>query len=535
MSRSKILLFILCVFALLAALWYVFPQKGLEVGGVKLRFPCYESYLSELQDTAATVNVDSVLLAVQKSYEMPEGSRDSLRYYYGYINGNPNRICLPEGDYTFFDPLFEEAGSAADSARTVRILHYGDSQLEMDRISAVLREKLQQRFGGSGPGMVPIVQRIPTVSLSQSAKGNLTRYAMVGDSLSRRAEHKRYGPLTQFVQVRGDGTFSFTRTKNRYAQERARSISRVSVLLGQNSEGFSATVQCDTLSPMRVQQDSASSEVSILSWDFPAEVQRGSIRFEGDAEIYGIALDDRRGGITVDNVALRGSAGYIFSSIDRKVMRESFSLTDTRLIILQFGGNAVPGLSSRKGISAYVRKIVSQFGYFREVAPQALLMFIGPADMCTSIDGETLTWPLLPDLCDSLKVNCLRNGVAYWDTFSVMGGAGSMKKWAEHSPPLGGPDLIHFTHRGAVEIGNALSSAMLLYHDFYLLRRELSDERVAEYMEQLRGEESVRGEEGVTGEESVRSEETMRGKSARGETVSAEGVKEVEKEEEGTI
>lgn len=533
MSRSKTLLFILSVLVLLAALWYVFPQKGVELCGVKLRFPNYESYLAELQDTAATVNVDSVLLSVQKSYEMPEGSRDTLRYYYDYINGNPNRISLPGEDYTFFDPLFEAADGVTDSsagsstiraadssaisaaistadssaisatasARTVRILHYGDSQLEMDRISAVLREKLQQRFGGSGPGMVPMVQRIPTVSLSQSASGNLTRYAMVGDSLTRKAEHKRYGPLTQFTLVSGNGSFSFARTKNRYSQERVKSISRVSVLLGQNSEGFAATLKCDTLPPMSAQIDSAGGGVSLLSWDLPAEAERGSISFEGDAEIYGIALDDRRGGVTVDNVALRGSAGYIFSSIDRKVMRESFALTDTRLIILQFGGNAVPGLSSRKGISAYVRKIVSQFGYFREVAPQARLMFIGPADMCTSIDGETVTWPLLPELNDSLRVNCLKNGVAYWDTFSVMGGAGSMKKWAAHSPALGGPDLIHFTHRGAVEIGNALSSALLLYHDFYLLRRELSDERVAEYMEQLRREDA--GEDGDAGDAGV--------------------------------
>ena len=486
MSRSKILAFLFAVFALLFALWYFFPSKGVEVGGLKLRYPSYESYLAELQDTTMEVNVDSVLLAVQKSYEMPEGSRDTLRYYFDYINGNPNRISLPGDDYTFFDSLFVDATHAADSGRTLRILHYGDSQLEMDRISAVLRERLQQRFGGSGPGMVPMIQRIPTVSLAQNASGSLTRYAMVGDSLTRKAEHKRYGPLTQFTQVSGQGTFSFSRTKNRYSQERVKSISKVSVLLGQNSAGFTANIKCDTLPAMRAQIDSAIDGVTLLSWDLPCDVERGSITFEGDAEIYGVALDDRRGGITVDNVALRGSAGYIFSSINREVMRESFAKTDTRLIILQFGGNAMPGLSSRKGISSYVRKIVMQFDYFKAVAPGAQLMFIGPADMCKSVDGELVTWPLLSDLNDSLKVNCLKNGVAYWDTFSVMGGAGSMKKWAAHSPALGGPDHIHFTHLGAVEIGNALSASLLLYHDFYRLRQELSDEKVARYMTHLR-------------------------------------------------
>ena len=84
----------------------------------------------------------------------------------------------------------------------------------------------------------------------------------------------------------------------------------------------------------------------------------------------------------------------------------------------------MPGIASKKAISSYVRKIVMQFDYFKEVAPEARLMFIGPADMCKSEDGNLITWPLLPQLNDSLKVNCLKNGVAYWDTFNVMGGNG---------------------------------------------------------------------------------------------------------------
>ena len=195
---------------------------------------------------------------------------------------------------------------------------------------------------------------------------------------------------------------------------------------------------------------------------------------------------DGKGGVTVDNVALRGCAGFIFSSINRQVMKESFAKMDTRLIILQFGGNAMPGIASKKAISSYVRKIVMQFDYFKEVAPEAQLMFIGPADMCKSEDGNLITWPLLPQLNDSLKVNCLKNGVAYWDTFNVMGGQGSMRKWVSHNPALAGPDHIHFTHKGALEIGNALAKSFILYHDFYKLRQELSDEAVGIYLRDMR-------------------------------------------------
>ena len=485
MKQSKVLLFFLSVFLMLFIVWLVYPVKGVQVGDLKLRFPSYQAYLADLQDSTEDVNVDSVLLAVQKSYEMVEGSTDTLRYYYDYITSNPNRICLPEDDYTFFDSLFVEMAAAADSGRTVRILHYGDSQLEMDRISAVLRQDLQERFGGSGPGMVPMIQRIPTVSLSQNASGSLTRYAMVGDSLTRKASHKRYGPLTQFTDVSGNGTFTFTRTKNRYSQELVKSISKVSVLLGQNSAGFEMALKCDTLPVRKTVIDSAKAEVSMVTWELPCDVEKGTISFSGNAEIYGIMLDGK-GGVTVDNVALRGCAGFIFSSINRQVMKESFDKTDTRLIILQFGGNAMPGIASKKAISSYVRKIVMQFDYFKEVAPEARLMFIGPADMCKSVDGNLITWPLLPQLNDSLKVNCLKNGVAYWDTFNVMGGPGSMRKWVSHNPALAGPDHIHFTHKGALEIGNALAKSFILYHDFYKLRQELSDEAVGIYLRDLR-------------------------------------------------
>ncbi len=485
MKQSKVLLFFLSVFLILFAVWLIYPSKGIQVGGLKLRFPSCQAYLADLRDSTVEVDVDSVLLAVQKSYEMVEGSTDTLRYYYDYITSNPNRICLPEDDYTFFDSLFVEMASAADSGRAVRILHYGDSQLEMDRISAVLRQDLQERFGGSGPGMVPMIQRIPTVSLSQSASGSLTRYAMVGDSLTNKASHKRYGPLTQFTEVSGNGTFTFNRTRNRYSQELVKSISKVSVLLGNNSAGFGMTLECDTLPVRKAVIDSAGSGVSLISWDMPRDVVKGTIRFSGNAEIYGVMLDGK-GGVAVDNVALRGCAGYIFSSINRQVMRESLAKSDTRLIILQFGGNAMPGIASRKAISSYVKKIVMQFDYFKEVAPGAQLMFIGPADMCKSEDGNQVTWPLLPQLNDSLKVNCLKNGVAYWDMFNVMGGPGSMRKWVSHSPALAGPDHIHFTHQGALEIGNALARSFLLYHDFYKLRQELSDEAVGMYLSNLR-------------------------------------------------
>lgn len=482
MKLYKIFLFFIAVFALLFACWYFFPSEGVDVGGVKLRFPSYEAALEDLRNGDSAVDVDSVLLAVQKGYEMVREQGDTLDFYKDYLTANPNRIHLPGDDYTFFDSLFEELDTAAAAGRLIRIAHYGDSQLEMDRISSMLREMLQERFGGSGPGMVPILKPMSSVSISQNTTGSLTRYALVADTLSRWSSTHRYGPLTRYAVLTGEARFNFRRAENRYAQERVRAISKVSVLFGHNASGLKMSLKCDTLSLLTASVDSSINGVSVVSWDLPKQVRGGSLTLNGTAEIYGIMLDGGPG-VTVDNVAMRGCSGTIFSGIDSTSLRQSYEKTDTRLIILQFGGNAMPGISSRKAISIYMGKLEKQFSYFKGVAPWAKILFVGPADMSKSVNGSLVTWPLLPDLNDSLKVHCLQNGIAYWDTFNMMGGVGSMKQWVNHNPQLAGPDYIHFTTKGAAEVGSALAKSLLLYDDFRRLRLTLSDQAVSEYMD----------------------------------------------------
>ena len=102
--------------------------------------------------------------------------------------------------------------------------------------------------------------------------------------------------------------------------------------------------------------------------------------------------------------------------------------------------------------------ITEQFDYLHEVAPDVKLLFVGPSDMGKSRGGKITSWPLLNELNDSLKVNCLRHGVAYWDTFDVMGGTGSVSTWVNHSPAFVGPDFIHFTTKGANESSITIST-----------------------------------------------------------------------------
>ncbi len=488
MKPIRILLFIFSVLFILSTAWYFYPAEGFAIGGMTLRFP---SFAEDSAPVKEEVDVDNVLNQVNKSFEMTVSDNllDSLRYYRSYLKENPNRIYLPNDDYTYFDPLFKQLENARATGKTYRVMHYGDSQIEMDRITSVLRQNLQEFFGGSGPNMIPAVQPVATISVSQHASG-LSRYAVYGDSSNQRASHNRYGVMSQFSQVTGSGSVTFSRTKHSQAFDKAKEISSVSVLLGKNSQGFTVTLKCDTLKTEPKVLDT-NEGVSLIRWDLPANVQKGTINFKGNAEIYAILLDGKPG-VAVDNVALRGCSGTIFTRINEATMRQSFDQLDTRLIIMQFGGNRMPGITSTKNITSYMGELEKQINYMKRVAPKATLLFIGPADMGRSYNGKMGTWRGLPELNDSIRAMALRNNVAYWDMFHVMGGEGSMAQWVKHKPALAGPDYIHFTFKGAQEIGSDLAKSFTTYYDFYKLRQHVPSNEVIEFINLDPKEDSIR-------------------------------------------
>ena len=477
MKARQVLLFILSVCLMLGAVWAVFPAEGVRIGGKRLRFASYQGHLRDLQERK--LDLDSLLMAKQRRFKMQQ---DTLAYYREFFYEDPDRIYLPDDDYTFFDPVFQAFERARKEGKTVRVVHYGDSQIELDRISSNLRDALQERFGGEGTGMFPALTRTPMASISRSTSGGMAGFPMVGDSLTRRAGHNRYGPLSQVVSVQGSGTVSLRALRQKSTLERVKHFSSVSVLYGRASDDFAVTAQSDTLKPRPVtkKQDG----LVWITWKFSKPVDKATLRFTGSAEVYGIATDGRAG-VTVDNVPLRGSTGTILTRIDKDLMKNAYLLDDTRLIILQFGGNFVPAAGSSKAISGYMDKVRDQIAWFQEAVPGGKVLFIGPSDMAAwdEEDGRLHTYRRLAEVVDSLKAVTLKCGAAYWDLYGMMGGANSMPQWVRHKPALAGPDYVHFTPAGAKVVGETLSQSLLTFYDFYDLRKTLPSELVEQSME----------------------------------------------------
>jgi lysophospholipase L1-like esterase len=170
--------------------------------------------------------------------------------------------------------------------------------------------------------------------------------------------------------------------------------------------------------------------------------------------VYGVSLETPTG-VIVDNIPMRGCSGTIFTKIDSALLSDFYRETNTRLIILQFGGNMIPQTENPSTISGYVRNTLrQQVRYLRACAPDASILFIGPSDMSTRIDGKMATYPLLPYMDRLLKKMAEEEQVAYWSMYDAMGGENSMVRWVEVG--LAGSDYVHFTRAGANKVGKQL-------------------------------------------------------------------------------
>lgn len=468
MRPARILLFIVMVFTLLACLSVFYPQPGIEVCGLTLRFASPQRALGPSHRSGATAadrlrEVEATMHAHVDSAALADSLReaDTLRYYTDFFERSPARISCPGNDHTFFDAFFDRLDNAR--TRPVDIFHYGDSQIEGDRISGSLRRRLQSRFGGNGPGVVPAVQLIPQAGFVQTASDTLTSF-FGGGMMGRRSPTRRYGVVAQ--QVAFDSPSDTVRLS--FATRHGRGFRHVTLFAGCVDSSLRAHLTTDAGSMGRRSLGTATRlQTMTWSWDRPAT--RFDIDLCGRAEIYGLSIDVGRG-VSLTNVPLRGSDGTFFTRMDAENLRSMFDCFDVGMLILEFGGNALPILSDTADVERYCQGFGRQIDLMHRLCPEATILVIGPADMSVKVDGELQTHPLLEPLIDRMREVTLEGGAAFWNMYEVMGGRNSMPVWVDNKPAWAAPDYIHFTSKGAARIADVLWQTLMMYYDYKSLK-----------------------------------------------------------------
>ncbi|MCF8352167.1 MAG: hypothetical protein K9H15_13455 [Bacteroidales bacterium] len=455
----------------------LFPEEGIRLGkDTDLRFISARSLLSD--DTFDTPYTDS-LISQSEFTDDPEapflarpGFRDTIQLLQtdavtdmedsirlvpvltdsmvqARIERIGKRVFPLEYPIEFREELqtfFRRAVGSMTNGEVIRILHYGDSQIENDRMTALLRYRFQRIFGGSGVGMVPAVPLYSgNLAFRQQTEGEWVRYTGFGKR-DTTLGHACFGTMACYTAVPLPGEGDFPSLEFSFLQgRRTKQFSQIRIFLHAVADsGRIAFHYNDTIADTVMLAAAGYSELAV---EFPFSPDKVKMGFDmkGGGRIYGISFDPLAG-VQVDNIALRGSSGLELGRLDEEVMDTMLQALNPGLIIMQFGGNMVPYV---RNTAFYRQALRRELGYLKRLCPGVAIVVIGPSDMSTRVNGRYTTYEKLEPVRDAMREAALESGCAFWDMYAAMGGEQSIRNFVLADPPLARPDHVHFTPRGA--------------------------------------------------------------------------------------
>ncbi|MFY9282243.1 MAG: hypothetical protein WAO92_09590 [Bacteroidia bacterium] len=495
---TKLFLAIVAVNLLLGLFVWLFPKDGITLSSTfKLKFISFDELVGDDKSGHREVNLDSILAGINPKLNAEiagtvvhianaqtdtvlNSDIETVREVLVGFKEVPNyrRIQIPVNNPNALKSL--QNGLINESkTKVIRILHYGDSQLEGDRISDYFRSKLQKVYGGQGPGIVlpnePAATSRQSVFVSHSK--NMRKHAFYINGSTRTdgkygiggSSFTFDGNYSSFLKWTYDEAknsiqpaFSSKKQEQSYLIFRNGSKSYLSVrqyaritLLYENDEVSQLQLTCDN--SVNNYNLKPSDGLGVQQWDLKTDKELRLDFTNGKFPlIYGVALDGTSG-VAVDNFPMRGSSAIGFNKMSQGLYRKQLEALNVRAIILQYGINVIPTVRSNYGY--YRTLFTKQLQSIKAANPGVSILVIGPSDMSKNDGGTMVSYGNIPLLRDAMREAALSSGCCFWDLYEAMGGENSMVAWVNDG--LAQKDYTHFSYKGSKYISEMLFDALM--------------------------------------------------------------------------
>ena len=362
------------------------------------------------------------------------------------------------------DPLERFLDSMRMSKGQVRIMYYGDSQIEGDRISSFLRHELRKKHGGTGPGLLqPLMPVMYTKSVWMRSSSNWEKYNYLSFK-SGEISHRDLGPFMAICRYLPEGK-TVTALEKAYVRIRPSNVAdsasseydSLRIFYGNTSGYVKVSVKAeDNILFSDTLQEGIGFKETGCRLEHQKEI---SIEFEGfvSPDIYGISIESNRG-IVVDNIPQRGSAGLEFTMVGRDNLQEVFRKLKPDLIILHYGLNIVKNV--RHDYTYFQKGLERQLSLIKEISPSTTILVMSLTDMAESAGDTIRSYRNIPAIIDAQQRATNFAGAAFWNSYMSMGGDSSIIKWSKKNPPLAQKDYVHLTYLGADTLSSILADAL---------------------------------------------------------------------------
>lgn len=377
---------------------------------------------------------------------------NNLAGRYSFISPVYNRVLNDDA----LDSLYKKLYTLQTTGQgRVSIVHIGDSHVQGDFLSAIVRNNLQYHFGNAGRGLIfpyrlaksnppedllgssPIAWQYnrvahPEISLAPGISGYVARTTAAAPSID----------IALKPNAAGEQTFN-----------------RLKLFTGDDPGITWMIYAANNNTPVLVKKEADSLAYIPVSLD----VATSSFRMDALAsaapkELYGISLENDSTGILLHTIGVNG-ARYDQYNIAPLFWKQLPAL-NADLYIISMGTNEAQrakfdGPAFGQQVSLLIQKL-------KKVSPKAAILITTAADSYKGRGSNAV----LRQLNFYLSDYCMRQRLPLWDMYRATGGYGAAFRWIQKG--LMNRDRIHFTVGGYQLQGELLWNALAKGYNSYL-------------------------------------------------------------------
>jgi lysophospholipase L1-like esterase len=362
--------------------------------------------------------------------------------------------------------------SITEDKTITRVIQFGDSHTAADLLTGRMRELFQRDFGDAGTGFIfagkPWTWYAPrNASCLRSANWSvdgLRTADLMRDSLLGLAGLS----FTAHIPNEWTRLTAVGRRFDIYALQ-GPGCGAVEIKLDGQNYWDEADLNADAPTPANIEIEAESDGEHAIEI---RTIAPGSVR------IYGMTAERDQAGVTFDALGINGARADRVLAWDESIFSAHLATRNPDLIIVAYGTNEAGAHDFNAAV--FFEQFTALLERLKRAVPGASLLVISPPDRAVRSGRRWMTIATLPIVVAAERRAARQAGVAFWDTYTAMGGAGSIAGWARMSPQLAQADRVHLTGTGYRLIAEAIYAELMRGYLASTQTRAQTPERVVQ-------------------------------------------------------
>ena len=376
-----------------------------------------------------------------------------------FVPGTPGlEIAIEDRDGHSLDGFHAALRRAAAGQGKARLLFWGASHTAADVYTGTIRAYLQTMFGDGGAGYV----------LPAPPWRSYRRFGLVIDGSTETWNVLKVGahPTEDYYGLAGvalesstAGAWGEVRPSTQYGW--SRNTSGFEVWYLEQPMGGRFDVLVDGTVSQRINTRAVDKRPGYVRFAEPDGTHTIELRAIGDSpvRVFGVVTERDGAGVVVDALGVNGSRARSHLLWNDALYREHLRRRNPDLVVLAYGTNEA---GDDQPIADYERQLNDVVRRIRETLPNASCLLVGPSDRpLVQSRTSVVDRPRTAQVIETQWRVALQNGCGFFDTVAFQGGPMATVTWSELDPPYAGRDLVHFTRRGYVRLGEVMLGALL--------------------------------------------------------------------------